>query len=354
MNFKRYIILPATALLLLTSCNNPVFDDEGDCAVHYYLRFVYNMNLKWADAFPSEVNSVNLYAFNKDGVFVKEFLGRGDALSSPDYTMELMLDPGTYQLVAWCGLYNNGKEMESFTVPAPVPGKTTLEEFTCNLNTVATEQYPVVSDQRLYFLYHGNMEVELPDAQDGIDRNYTMYLTKDTNHIRIILQQLSAESMVPENFAFRIEDSNGEMAWNNDLIGDTEVTYTQWDRMGASAGVSKKDPDGEYEIVYVDGVVADLSVSRMMASHDKEFYLTVTNTDIGEDIISRVPVIQYALLSKAYYELAYNHTMSDQEFLDREDEYVLTFFLDENLKWLNTSVFIHSWRIVLNNQSFDY
>lgn len=345
MNIKQLLLIPATALLL-TSCHNPVFEYEGDCEVHYYLHFVYDLNLKWADAFPSEVNSVNLYAFDEKGLFVKEFLGRGDALSQPGYTMELDLEPGNYQLVAWCGLYNDGVDMESFTVPSPSKGVTTIDELTCTLNTISNAQYTNCSDKRLYFMYHGNMDVELPDSQDGQSYDYTMYLTKDTNHIRIVLQQLSGENMDPSMFDFRIEDANGKLAYNNSLLGDTEINYLDWNKTGAEAGVSKKNPDGNSEIVYVDGVAADLSVSRMMADHQNEFFLTVYNNDTGEEIITKVPVIQYALLSKGYYELAYNHSMSDQEFLDREDEYVLTFFLDENLKWLNTVVYIHSWRIV--------
>ena len=70
--------------------------------------------------------------------------------------------------------------------------------------------------------------------------------------------------------------------------------------------------------------------------------------DTGEQIAS-VPIIQYALLSKEYYETAYGHKMTDQEFLDREDEYILTFFLDENMKWISSVIMIQSWRIVLHD-----
>ncbi|MCH5223166.1 MAG: FimB/Mfa2 family fimbrial subunit [Muribaculaceae bacterium] len=352
MNLRSLLILPAAAIMF-TSCNNPVLDDEGDCAVHYYLRFVYNMNLKWADAFPSEVTSVNLYAFDENGIFVKEFTGRGSALSEPGYSMELTLDPGNYQLVAWCGLYNDGEEMTSFTVPAPTPGVTTLEELTCSLNTQTNEEYGEYSDKRLYFMYHGDLKVDLPDSQDGEDYYYTMPLIKDTNHIRIILQQLSGEDMDPSQFAFNIESADGVLAWDNTIASDVKVSYLQWNRDEAEAGVSKKNPEGIYQMEYVKGVVADLSVSRMMVTEANDFALTVTNLDKGENIITRVPIIQYALLSKDYYELAYNHSMTDQEFLDREDEYILTFFLDENMKWIDNTIYIHSWRVVQNNQSFN-
>ena len=339
-------------MLTLASCED-MFEYEGDCEPKHKIRFVYDMNLKWADAFPSEVNSYNLYVFNDKGVFVKEYLGRGEELSQPGYEMELDIDPGNYQLVAWCGLYNDGEEMTSFTVPTPTPGVTTIEELTCTLNTISTDEYPVYSDKRLYFMYHGLLDVELPDSQDGASYYYTMYLTKDTNHIRIILQQLSGEDMDPDQLAFNIVDADGELAYNNALIGDTKVNYFQWARQSAQAGVTQKDPAGNNELTYVKGVVADLSVSRMMADHANQFYLTVTNLEKNENIITQVPVIQYALLSKEYYEMAYNHNMTDQEFLDREDEYVLTFFVDENMKWISSSIYIHSWRVVLNNQTLE-
>lgn len=348
MSYKSLFAIPLTALFL-TSCNNPVLDGEGDCQVHYYLQFVYNKNLKWADAFPSEVNSVNLYAFDSKGVFVKEYICRGEALSQPGYTLELDLNPGQYQLVAWCGLENDGVEMGSFTVPSPTPGVTTIDELTCSLNTTSTAEYPVYSNKMLDFMYHGLLDVDLPDSQDGASYNYTMYLTKDTNHIRIILQQLSAEDMNPDQFEFTIEDSNGVLAYDNDLLGNTMVTYQQWNLQPGVADVTTENDQDWSSLVSVQCVIADLSVSRMMADHSSDFFLTVTDLKANKKMINRVPVIQYALLSKDYYEMAYKHQMTDQDFLDREDEYILTFFIDENLRWVTTYININAWRIVLTD-----
>ena len=70
--------------LAAASCDRSMFDYEGDCEVHHIVRFRYDMNLKWADAFASEVKSVNLYVFDSDGLFLQEYSGRGPALSTGD------------------------------------------------------------------------------------------------------------------------------------------------------------------------------------------------------------------------------------------------------------------------------
>lgn len=345
---KTYIstILIAVWAFTLASCDSFIFEEEGDCSITYKIKFCYDKNLKWADAFPSEVKSVRLYAFDSHGVFVKDFSAKGEILAKPDYYMNLDLPAGDYKLVSWCGLENEGTEEESFTVPQPVEGITTIEELTCLLNTKSNGDMEC-SDTRLYFLYHGYMEVTLPEGQGGQEYEYTMYLTKNTNHIRIILQELSEEEgMNADNYEISIEAANGFMAYDNTLLGNTKVTYTPWSQLATEAGLGKEDvADGSLK--YVEGLVADLSVGRMMEEHKDDLMLTIRDSKSQETIIAKVPIIQYALLSKEYYEQAYNHSMSNQEFLDREDEYVLTFFLYKG-KWIDSYIYIHSWRVVLH------
>lgn len=330
----------------LTSCDF-VYEDEGDCRSIYRVKFVYNMNLKWADAFPSEVHSVNLYIFDENGIFVKEFAESGERLSQPGFCFEFddeTILPGKYTFLAWCQ-NDNTKAGTSFTVPAPVAGETTLEEMTCTLNTLSNETYPEYSDTQLAFLYHGMLEVELPDIHEGRTYEYTVYLTKDTNHIRIILQELSGDDIDASEFEMKIEAANGRLAYNNRLLPvNPEVTYLPWSLK--SDQMTLGDSNGT--LVYNYGVVGDFSTSRMMASQEAEFFLTLIRKDTGEEVIAKVPVIQYALLSKDYYEEAYGHPMTDQEFLDREDEYVMTFFLYSG-RWLDSYILINSWRVVLHD-----
>lgn len=340
----KTILLQAVLALSLTACTDLVYEDEGECTVTYNLRFVYNMNLKWADAFPSEVHSVHLYAFDRDGLFVKDFIVNGEAVDQEGYTMRLDLGPGKYTLVAWCGMDNEGVAEKSFTVPVPVAGRTRIEELTCSLNVESDSQSSLYSDARLDFLYHGILKVDLPDVYNG-SFDYTMYLTKNTNHIRIILQQLSAEDMNPEDFEFKIEDANGIMGYDNRMLGTDPITYLPWGIGTGEAGIDPNEaPDNG--LVYADALIADFSTGRLIADHDKDLMLTITSKD---KIVARVPILQYALMSKEYYIMAYGHEMSDQEFLDREDEYVFTFFLDDSQRWTEMHINILSWRMVVHN-----
>lgn len=349
LTLKR-LTLWVTALvsaLWLTSCDL-INEYEGDCTTRYRVKFVYDMNLKWADAFSSEVRSVNLYLFGSDGLFVKQFAAAGQALSQPGFCIEFdenTVPPGDYTFIAWCGLVNDGVAMESFRVPEPVAGQTTMEELTCMLNATASRSETLYSDSQLKFLYHGMITANLPDAKDGNTYDYVIPLTKDTNHIRIILQELSGDRMDENDYEVSIEAHDGWLAYNNTLLPDNPtVVYTPW-----AKGTSILEITGENGLpAYNYGISADLSTSRMMSSHSNDFYLNVKDAQSNNEIIAKVPLIQYALLAKDYYNQAYGHNMDDQEFLDREDEYTITFFLYKK-KWIDAYIDINSWRVVIHN-----
>ena len=347
----KFLSIITLFLLVFTSCDdNIIFEYEGDCTDKYYLQFVYDMNLKWADAFPSEVHSVNVYAFNEDGVFVKEFTAKDPAVGVPGYKMFLDLPAGKYKFVGWCGLDNDVKD-ESFSVPVMTPGKSTYNDLTCSLNTKTDENGNLYSNDRIYFMYHGMIDVELPDVRDGLEYVYTMPLTKDTNHIRVMVQQQSND-ILAEDLIIKIASDNSVMNYNNSLLGNKVVTYYPWYMetevlgYGSNEGTdeTKADEPKEYR-----GVVADLSTCRLMASMTNNFDLRISKADTGKDLIFNVPFIKYALMAKPYYETAYGHVMDNQEFLDRQDEYVVSFFLDENMKWLYTEIQILDWRLVIHN-----
>ena len=339
----------------LSSCNSVIYDEEGDCSVTYRVAFRYDRNMKWSDAFAHEVKSVHLYAFNKGGTLVWQNTEKGEALAAEGYAMTLDLPAGDYHLVAWCGLDNDGEREESFSVPEARVGETRLEELQCRLRRGhdATGAY---CKEKLYPLFHGMLDVSLPDmTNEGGKYVCTIPLTKDTNHVRVILQHLSGEPVNPADFTFRIEAENGLMDHDNRLLSDEMITYRAHDTKSGTAGLGIDDypeigdaqrsaPASARAITSVSVAIADLTIARLTTGH--KTYLTVEKSD-GE-IAARIPLTDYALLLKD----GYDYDMTNEEYLDRQDEWALTFFLDEQDKWIRVSIVINSWRVVFKDVNF--
>lgn len=347
-NVAAKVFVALACLSAFPSCSDSwLYEEEGDCSVYYRLKFRYDKNLKWADAFANEVSSVHLYAFDKSGVLVWQREDRIDPAEAENYSVPLDLPAGDYRLLAWCGLCNDGGREESFSVPEARAGETQIEELQCSLNR-RYDEAGAYSEAHLYRLFHGTLDVSLPVNDDGGSYDYTMSLTKDTNHIRVILQHLSGVDVNKDDFIFRIDDKNGLMAYDNELLEDENINYRPWDVQNVEAGIGM---DGNRAVSNVKGLVADFTVGRLIETHREKMILAIDTKD-GKKV-ARIPVMDYALMGKEYYEKEYNYPMDKQEFLDRLDECVMTLFLDENNNWVSSVIQILSWRVVLSNVDID-
>ena len=111
---------------------------------------------------------------------------------------------------------------------------------------------------------------------------------------------------------------------------DEQLTYYAW---RTDDGVADLNADGSRAQTTIGVAIAELTVGRLVLQNDP--ILTITN-DKGEKVLS-IPLIDYALLVKGYY----NRDMSDQEYLDRQDEFNMTFFLDEDDRWVDSYIVIN-------------
>lgn len=320
-------------MLATTSCNDGLgtFDGEGDCGV--YISFKYDYNIKFANAFANEVNSVALYVFDEEDTLIDQLTTTDkEALSDDKFEMVLQLDPGEYRLLAWGGLMNE----ESFDLLANAEiGKTKLQELQVRMHRDHNASGDAVVEKDLLPLYHGSMEIVVDDVEGTY--KHTMSLMKDTNVVRILLNELSGHEADADDFIFEIEDSNGLYDWDNTLLEDEQITYKAWYKESVSTETETMSRAQES----VGGALAELTIGRIRA--DKSPILRIRSSETGEDIV-RLPLAEYALMVKGQYNLG----MSDQEYLDRVDEYNMTLFLNEG-EWVSTSIVIHSWRVVINN-----
>ena len=142
-------------LVMLAGCAfascNVLSEEEEDCAV--YVRFKYDMNMKFADAFSNSVKSVTLYAFDKSGVLAYQKTEEGAPLQQEGYRMRLdeihQGEKADYDYITWAGLEDN----DAFMVPLLTVGKSTKEDLYCLLQRAEGG----IVNKDLEDLYHGQV-----------------------------------------------------------------------------------------------------------------------------------------------------------------------------------------------------
>ena len=219
---RQLTVLLAAASL--TGCGW-VKDDLEPCPAKLSLKFVYDYNMKFADAFHHEVRSVNVWAFDSStGALVWKGAATDAQLpTEPGFVMETPLEGGSYDFVAWCGLSDESPMKLATYNPA---SKEELEV------TLATEQSGtmLVSDAEIPGLFHGMKSYTYtPDKFKPSIEQVTIPLMKDTNAIRVLLQNLDGTEMKQEDFTVTITDANSELGWNNAVLQGPTVTYMPWE-----------------------------------------------------------------------------------------------------------------------------
>lgn len=342
----------ATAALATTisGCDSMIYDDS-DCVESYnVIRFEYTHNMKFADAFAPEVDRVTLLAFNSTTGKLAKRIEATSADLKDGNKMVLAIEPGEYDLLAWGGDYG-----KSFDIAAGQEGTSTLADFHCRMQrTESADGHHV--DKDLAPLYHGLTHVSLPYASPSAPNEVLLPVKKNTNVIRVVLQHISGEVVDHTNFEFSITDKNGWLNHDNTLRdGTTQINYHPWHLATGSVDINQDPTDApgskacsvEASSRAVLGAsLAEFTLNRLLVENNP--ILTVTNKNTGGTVL-RVPLKDYALLVKGFY----HQQMSDQEYLDRQDEYNMTFFLDEGLRWVNTVIIINNWRVVRHEMPFE-
>lgn len=335
----------AAAALMLSGCN--LVKDETDCVSSYnMIRFVYEHNMKFTCAFANEVDAVTVLAFDsKTGVLAK----RVDALRSHlvnSNEMPLDVAPGDYDILVWAG-----EHQKSYDIQEGIVGVTTLDDFDCYMRRQAEADGAHVRED-IAGLYHGKVSVTLPWASPSKPNYVTVPLMKNTNTFRLVLQHVNGDAVNCDDFEYQITDRNGWMNADNSLRDDETLTYHPWYTFSGSVDINTNPTDApgnrqqapawantEATRAALGASLCEFTTGRLMTHNNP--VLTVRNKATQKTVFS-IPVNDYALLVKGFY----HRDLEDQEYLDRQDEYNMTFFLDDGNRWLNTVIIINDWRIV--------
>lgn len=341
----KYIFLSAIAVVGLSSCGM-MTEEEPDCNPYYKVRFKFDMNMLYADAFSTQVGEVDLYVFDTNGKLVWKGHEEGEPLAKEGYLMDLPIAPGTYDFVAWC--HNRHEDAVGFNLSG---GDNPLSFD--HLKMKMTRDYDGAqahSSSDLHALFHGKLsKVELPDTWGT--HVVTIPLTKDTNTIRITLVHLSGKEIKKGDFGIKIVDNNGHLGHDNTILDDEHIEYRPWFVNEGVANTIPPDPsntggssitpipEGTKALTALYSLTAEMTTSRLQTCQNPS--LVITRSSDGEKVVE-IPILDYFMMVKGQY----NRKMTDDEYLDRMDEFNMTFFMNEDSSWFSNVIDILSWRVV--------
>lgn len=327
----------AVAGLAMQSCDSIIYDEEGDCTVHYRVPVSYTRHMKSSDALASEVTSVSLYMFDCNGDLAYKTTAPVADIIAADGTIPVDVAPGKYDIVAWGHGESNiaGARAFDFEHADNPSGIADLYR-----TLPATARSGRTSQTDLHRLYHGiATEVDFPDTYGTVDVD-AVDMMKDTNVIRVMLQHYRKEELDKNDFLFTIYDDNGTLAYDNAVVSGDPVEYREWSKISAATSDDGSEP-GE-GITAVSTVIAELTTGRLVTSTRPILHITKKD---GTDVL-RLPLNDLLVLGKGEH----NSGMSNQDFLDRQDQYSLVFLLDDSYSWYSHwGLYVNGWHVVYQN-----
>lgn len=268
--------LIVAGMAFYSSCER-VYEDLPPCETGLKIRFIYDYNMEFANAFPSQVDCLTVLFYDKQGNYVKTVTNTTSDLADEYWRMTVNLDPGQYTILAYGGM---ACEKTSFSFVTP-PETTRLQDIRVRLDSdkIDTELHP---------LFYGRLVTEVK-ANTLTYQEVTVEMMKDTNNLRILLQQIGGEPVDYKDYDFQIIDNNTLFAWDNDLLPVPTVTYNPWVSGNASPG---ELPDGGNASV----AWAEISFSRLVAAAKPR--LLITHKATGDRVVD-IPLNNYLLLLKS-------------------------------------------------------
>ena len=294
------------AIWLLSSCTN-LYEDLPECRL--FVKFKYDYNMLYADAFHTQVDKVELYVFDKDGKYLFKQSEEGAALVTGSYLMEVELPVGEYQFMAWAGAH------DSYDITSMTPGSSTITDR--KLQLIREESF--IIKHELEPLWYG--EIIKVNFTGTTHQTETINLIKDTNKVRFVFQGYREDSwqVNVNDYDYEIIESNGHLAHDNSLLDDDVLSFQPYIT----------------EQVSPYSAAVELNTMRLMANRQTRFVVTEKAT--GKKVFN-INLIDYLAMTKLG-----GNKMETQEYLDRESEFKIIFFFSEAESWLAVQVQIGDW-----------
>lgn len=362
-NWFKLVCFSAIALTTMSSCIKEDMDDCPPAISKVALQFDYTYNVKQADAFAAEVKNINVYAFDENGKFFDSYIESREKFET-GHTMEITgLKDGKYTFVCLARdrqVMSRAEDDEmEFSFASLTPGVSTIDDLTERMGKDNGEE--IKNDKEFAALYTAKTQVDFQrlnqNGNEGTVVTSTLSLMKCTKTYRIVLLPYENDQadFKPENFDVRIEGSAAWLDHNGEKVKNEGITYLPYNMErranydGAHTEVNEEPVD--------QALIYDLSSSRMFERQsdrrsvrdgDKSKYddKRIIITDL-RDKDNPIELFNHSLpWFLALCGEKVNQNWGDQEYLDREDHYVLMFYVSDKRDYnMITKVNVNGWNV---------
>ena len=366
-NWFKLVCFSAIALTTMSSCIKEDMDDCPPAISKVALQFDYTYNVKQADAFAAEVKNINVYAFDENGKFFDSYIESREKFET-GHTMEITgLKDGKYTFVCLARdrqVMSRAEDDEmEFSFASLTPGVSTIDDLTERMGKDNGEE--IKNDKEFAALYTAKTQVDFQrlnqKGNEGTVVTSTLSLMKCTKTYRIVLLPYENDQadFKPENFDVRIEGSAAWLDHNGEKVKNERITYLPYNMErranydGAHTEVNEEPVD--------QALIYDLSSSRMFERQSDRRAVRDGDKNIYDD--KRIIITD--LRDKDHPIELFNHSLpwflalcgekvnqnwDDQEYLDREDHYVLMFYVSDKRDYnMITKVNVNGWNVNLKD-----
>lgn len=362
-NWFKLVCFSAIALTTMSSCIKEDMDDCPPAISKVALQFDYTYNVKQADAFAAEVKNINVYAFDENGKFFDSYIESREKFET-GHTMEITgLKDGKYTFVCLARdrqVMSRAEDDEmEFSFASLTPGVSTIDDLTERMGKDNGEE--IKNDKEFAALYTAKTQVDFQrlnqNGNEGTVVTSTLSLMKCTKTYRIVLLPYENDQadFKPENFDVRIEGSSAWLDHKGEKVKNERITYLPYNMErranydGAHTEVNEEPVD--------QALIYDLSSSRMFERQSDRRAVRDGDKSIYDD--KRIIITD--LRDKDHPIELFNHSLpwflalcgekvnqnwDDQEYLDREDHYVLMFYVSDKRDYnMITKVNVNGWNV---------
>nr|WP_287903533.1 FimB/Mfa2 family fimbrial subunit [Prevotella sp.] len=362
-NWFKLVCFSAIALTTMSSCIKEDMDDCPPAISKVALQFDYTYNVKQADAFAAEVKNINVYAFDENGKFFDSYIESREKFET-GHTMEITgLKDGKYTFVCLARdrqVMSRAEDDEmEFSFASLTPGVSTIDDLTERMGKDNGEE--IKNDKEFAALYTAKTQVDFQrlnqKGNEGTVVTSTLSLMKCTKTYRIVLLPYENDQadFKPENFDVRIEGSAAWLDHKGEKVKNEKITYLPYNMErranydGAHTEVNEEPVD--------QALIYDLSSSRMFERQNDRRVVRDGDKNNYDD--KRIIITD--LRDKDHPIELFNHSLpwflalcgekvnqnwDDQEYLDREDHYVLMFYVSDKRDYnMITKVNVNGWNV---------